>query len=441
MEAITYTQHSHKRFYYLLALLLGVISLRYALQIDVPPILFLIIIICMALLGDLNEICCICICCIALHESIDLFYALVFCILIITIKYPKEIRLNPAVVPIFIMIVWELLHCFRFDFSIMTFIVNCIPLLMLAIFMCIDARKIDYCYIGRAFAITLMIICMSLLLKLLYLSDFNILKTFAGLRRLGHDASEVSLDGKGSIQTNTLGILCVLAITWLMQLRTAGIGSSWDMILAIFLAVFGALTASRTYLVCLALMLILLLFSQRGSMEKKLRFMGSMVILVMAALVLLYLIFPDLMEYYISRFRVTDITTGRDVLMVKYNEFILDNPKVLFWGIGLNHFGDDLMTVHKVADSVPHNGIQELVIAWGLPGLILFTCLWGIMIWRSRHCCKVHQLINYIPLIIILVKAQAGQMLNSSYTMMTFSYAYLSLCVDLASAQKPNCNT
>lgn len=437
MDNIARTQHDHRRFYYLLSLLLGLISLRYSLQIDIPPVLFLAIIICMALLGDLNENIGICICCIALHESIDLFYALAFCIFVIVMKYPREIRFNPSVAPIFIMIVWELLHCFRADFSIRTYIVNCIPLLMLAVFMCIDIRKIDYCYIGRAFAITLAVICMSLLLKLLYLSDFNILKTFAGLQRLGHDASEVSLDGKGSIQTNTLGILCVLAITWLMQLRMAGGGSSRDMILAILLAVFGALTASRTYLVCLALMLILLLFSQRGSLEKKLRFLGSMVMLVMVALVLLYLVFPDLMEYYITRFLETDITTGRDVLMVKYGEFILSNPKVMFWGLGLNHFGDDLMTVHKVAPHVPHNGIQELVIAWGLPGLLLFICLWIAMIWQSKNFCRKQKLINYIPLIIILVKTQAGQMLNSPYTMMTFSYAYLSLCVNLIFEQKP----
>lgn len=430
MEYIARTQHGHRRFYYLLTLLLGLISLRYALQIDVPPVLFLVIIICMALVSDLNELVGILICCIALHESIDLFYALAFCIIIFVVKFSKEIWLNPSVIPIFAMVIWELLHCFRADFSLMTYICNCIPLLILAIFMCIDVRKIDYCFIGRAFAIALAVICMSLLLKLLYLSDFNILKTFAGLQRLGHDASEVSLDGKGSIQTNTLGILCVLATTWLMQLRMAGCGSSRDVILAVLLVIFGALTASRTYLVCLALMLILLLFSQRGSMEKKLRFLGGMVLLVLVAIVLLYLVFPDLMEYYISRFKVTDITTGRDVLMMKYGEFILTNPKVMFFGLGLNHFGDDLMTVYKVASHVPHNGIQELIIAWGLPGLVLFICLWGVMIWRSRIFCGRQKLLNYIPLIIILVKCQAGQMLNSSYTMLTFSYAYLSMAHD-----------
>lgn len=437
MEHIAQTQQSHRRFYCLLALLLGLISLRYALQINIPPVLFLAIIVCMALLGDLNEIIGIIICCIALHASIDLFYALAFCIFIIAVKYPRDIRINPSVVPIFAMIVWELLHCFRADFSVMAYISSCIPLLILAIFMCIDVRKIDYSFIARAFAITLVVICLSLLLKLLYLSGFNILKTFAGIRRLGNDASEISLDGKGTIQTNTLGILCVLATTFLMQLRMAGAGSPRDLMLVAFLMVFGALTASRTYLVCLALMLLLLLFCQRGPLKKKLRFVGSVGLLVLAAVIMLYLFFPDLVEYYISRFQVKDITTGRDVLMIKYGEFILDNPKVLFFGLGLNCFQEDLLTVHQIASVMPHNGIQELIIAWGLPGLILFIILWGTMIWRSRHFCPNQKLINYIPLIIILAKSQAGQMLNSAYTMLAFAYAYLSLCTDLISEQKP----
>lgn len=431
MDNMARTQSDHKRFFCKMGLLLGLITLRYSIQIGIPPALFLAIIVCAALLGDLNELVGIFICCIALHETIDLFYALAFCLMIFVLKFAKEIRLNPAVMPIFIMLVWELLHGFRADFSLRILITSCIPLLVLAVFMCVDIRAVDYAFVVRAFASTLAVVCASLVLKLLYLSDFNVLKTFAGLQRLGHDASEVSLDGKGSIQTNTLGILCVLATTGLMQLRMAESGTRRDMVLTVLLMVFGALTASRTYLVCLVLMLVLLLFSQRGSLEKKLRLLGSLFALVMAALVLLYLIFPDLMKYYISRFAEKDITTGRDVLMVKYGEFIVDHPKVMFWGIGLNHFRDELMTVHKVAAGVPHNGIQELIIAWGIPGLLLFICLWVSMIWRSKHFCRKQKLINYIPFFIILIKSQAGQMLNSPYTMMTFSYAYLSLCADL----------
>ena len=430
MDNIVRTQQDHTRFYCLLSLLLVLISLRYSLQIDVPPILFLAIIICMALLGDLNELVGIFICCIALHESIDLFYALVFCVCILVCKFHKEIRLHRIIWPIFAMIVWELLHCFRADFSVRTYLVSCIPLLVLAIFMCIDVRKIDYAFVGRAFSIALAVICMSLLLKLLYLSDFNIIKTFAKLQRLGNDASAISLDGKGTIQTNSLGILCVLAITWMMQLRTVGSGTKGDIILVILLTVFGALTASRTYLVCLSLMLILLLFSQNGSLKKKFRFLAGMVALILVALVLLYLIFPDLMEYYISRFAEKDITTGRDVLMIKYGEFISDHPKVMFWGIGLNQYGYDLITAYKVASNVPHNCIQEIILAWGIPGLVLFICLWIAMMYRSVHFSERQKLLNYIPFIIIFVKSQAGQMLTSSYTMLTLSVAYLSMAQD-----------
>ena len=46
-------------------------------------------------------------------------------------------------------------------------------------------------------------------------------------------------------------------------------------------------------------------------------------------------------------------------------------------------------------------------------------------------------MLNFVPLLIILIKVQAGQMLDSPYTMIAFSYAYLSLAYDFGRAQHP----
>ena len=70
--------------------------------------------------------------------------------------------------------------------------------------------------------------------------------------------------------------------------------------------------------------------------------------------------------------------------------------------------------------------------AWGIPGLVLFTAVMISMFQsafeRNRHMA----LINWIPLIIILFKGLAGQIITSAYTMLAMSFAYLSLCADLA---------
>jgi len=52
------------------------------------------------------------------------------------------------------------------------------------------------------------------------------------------------------------------------------------------------------------------------------------------------------------------------------------------------------------------------------------------MIVRAKKHSNVKGLINYIPLILLLVKVQVGQLITSFPTMLTFSLAYLSMCAD-----------
>ena len=132
-----------------------------------------------------------------------------------------------------------------------------------------------------------------------------------------------------------------------------------------------------------------------------------------------------------------DITTGRLGLMEIYHKFIVSNPRVAFFGVGLHDFMDKVLVKYQVATHVPHNGIQELIVAWGIPGVFLFGLLWLAMILRARTYHRKLTMLNFVPFLIILVKVQAGQMLDSTYTMIAFSYAYLSLAYDFGQAQYP----
>lgn len=425
----------HGRFYFLLLLLMGMITARYSLQIGIPREVFLGIILLIAVLGDRDEIAAMCICCIPLHESVDFFYAIVFCMAAFVLKYPQQICLRLSVIPVLLMVLWELLHCFGEPFSIVGFVVDIVPLLALAIFMSTDASELDYDYIVRAVSVTTVLAGLSTLIKVMYLAGFDVATAFSQLKRLGVQAEKVAIEG-GTINPNTLGTICVLAMTGLMQLRTAGRGNKKDMFLMVALLVLGALTSSRTFLACLALMILLLLFSQKGSFRKKMRFLGGMILVLALAVVFLSLVFPELLEYFISRFRGKDLTTGRLDLMGQYHAFIVSDPRVLGFGIGLHDFSVKVTQVYRVAGNVPHNGIQELVAAWGLPGLLLFGYLVLTMILHSGQGRR-QRLLHHIPLILILFKAQAGQMLDSSYTMLAFSYAYLSLCADLTPGASP----
>ena len=124
MQEIRKYSNNHKRFYLLLGALLALIFVRYAFLIDIPRMIFVGVIVCMSLLADKDELLALYVCCIPLHESIDLFFSLAFITAIFVFKWFKEIRLHLDVFIIWIMILWELLHCLWQDFSPITFVIG-----------------------------------------------------------------------------------------------------------------------------------------------------------------------------------------------------------------------------------------------------------------------------------------------------------------------------
>ena len=421
-------------FFVLLFMLLSCCVVRYTLQINIPQALLLGIAVCIAMIGDRDELIAMSVCSIPLYTSFEYGYAVLICSVIYMLKYGRRLRFNQAVLPLFAIVLWETQHCFGESFEVVQYVARFIPLLLLLLLLSSGNEVFDYPFIVRSFAISTMAMCTSVLGKVLFAADFNILEAFAGMQRLGIQTQEVSsmMEVAGAeMNPNSLGVICVLAITGLFQVRDAGSKKRYDVVLMMVLLLFGAMTTSRTFLVCLALMGLLLLFSKKGGLARKLRFLGAILLLVLLAILLMNLIAPVTLQYFISRFTVKDITTGRMSLMTVYGKLMVTNLRILLYGLGAHNFGDKAMALCPQATNTPHNAIQELIIAWGIPGAVMLLAVFWVMIRCSRVQCRKQGLINYIPLIILLVKAQAGQLITSEYSMLLLSYTYLSLCANL----------
>ena len=427
MQYLYKTTEKHGRFYILLACLLVLLITRYGFQIDIPRIVLTAIIAIIALLGDRDEILAITMCCIPLHGAVDFHYALMACSLFFVLKYPDGFRINLVVCIVLLSIMWELLHCFTSDFLITNFLVSFSPLIFLMVILCMDVSEVDYGFVVRITAFVVAATCITLLCNLIVLADFNIASAIAGLQRLGVvDESDAMLGS--AINPNTLGVICVLAATGLLQLRAAEKNIRSDILLLVVLLVFGAATSSKTFLACLLVMTLMMILGQPGAIKKKIRLILVLASLFCAALFLLKWLFPDLLVYYTKRFQKADITTGRGALFSAYHNYIFNTWKVLLFGIGIHTYGNKLTATYRIARDVPHNAVQEIIIAWGIPGLILLLFVILMFSQRSRKYSKGHTVLNYIPLIIILFKSMAGQLLTSAYSMLALSYAYLSLC-------------
>lgn len=427
-------EHSYVRFWWLFSSLAAMIFVRYGLQIGIPRVLALIPIVTIALLGNQTEIIAICMCLIPFHESLDFYYALVLVIAIYVIRCHDRIKINASVFPAFLIVIWELLHCFNGDFSPRILITSLSPTIALVIILCSDFTDLDYAFVVRAVAMAALVTCLSMLAQVAWISRFNLTAFMLNLRRLGalDEASKDRLQITGGlVQTNSLGVICVIVTACLLQLRAAAQSKKSDKYIMLTLLIFGTLTASRTFLVCLLLMIFLVFLGQKGG-KKKLQYLGIAALMGCFVVIILVLFFPDQLEYYISRFFESDITTGRDDLMVNYHRFITKNLDVMFFGIGLQNYGEKLTVLYRVASNVPHNCVQEIVVAWGIPGLLLVILLILQLFYRNGRSMERRSILNYIPLIIVLFKSVAGQLLTSNYTMLALAFAYISLIQNLS---------
>lgn len=423
-----------KLFFGLLGLLFLAIFARYTLQVDFPREIFIGIAALIFLLGDRNEMIALCVALIPVYTSVPFFTLIAVCVVFYVVKFADNIKINVTVFPVVLLIMWELIHGFSAEeYSLPYVLVQFVPMILLAVLMCSNYEKWDYEFIVRTMAIATLFACVVLLGRVLIASNMNFGDAFVNMQRLGlnsetMDESLTVTDGE--INPNSLGIICVLAVSGLLQMLSSGRGRRLDVVLVISLLILGMLTMSRTYLACLLLMVFLFVVAQRGRLRTKLQFVIGIVACVVVVCVVVVVAFPYVVETFVQRFQTTDLTSGRMDLMAKYNEFLAESAKNLFFGVGLYDMGEKLTVQYAVANNVPHNGIQEVIVAWGIPGLLLFVAFLGCMIWRSREIISKQLLLNYIPLIIILFKVQVGQMVSSSYTMVSFGLAYLSLCHD-----------
>lgn len=418
-----------------LALLMLLVFANYVFKVRAPEVMFLGLTLVMICSSQRNNIVATLIMCIPLSMVFGTTYTFVAGFLLWILWYREQIHINLSIVPILLMILWELPHCLGEVISIKWLIVEFIPFFFCGLLMWQDSSKLNYGFIVRCFAICTVVMCLTLLGMVLVQSSMNLTLAFANMQRLGVASEEEATGAVLQINPNSLGIICVLAITGLLQQITTGRGKPADLPLAVVMLFCGMMTTSKTFLLMVLIMVLLFWLTQEGSIWKKLRFLLLAAVVGVFVLVMLTLIFPVVIENFIFRLTADDFSSGRTVLFNTYNKYLYSHPEVLLFGIGLTNFGDKIVNDYGIAANVPHNGVQEALVAWGIPGLLLFLAFLATMLWYARKAAGKQRLVNYIPLLLLLAKIQLGQMLTSGYTMLAFAYCYLSLAYNFEPEQ------
>lgn len=420
--------------YTLFGSLMVLTLMRYGFQINIPQELLLLVTAIIACLGDNDDIIAMILCCIPLYSSFDYLYAVLIGSVVFAVKNATEIKIDFLTIPVLSILVWELLHSFVAGLDIRQITIMFIPYLLIWILYSYKGKRIDYDFVVGIFSFFVGGVGITLLLRVVLASGMNFMNAISKMRRLGlvEETSEVV---GGVINPNSFGIMCVLAIAGLLQKHLYG-KKKWIGILGIILLILlGVLTQSRTYIVCLVFMFALFVFDKKKSFKESISTLAKIVVSIFGGILVLLILFPTAIGNFISRWQVKDISNGRLDILTSSMDYIWSNLEVLLFGIGSQNFTEKATKMISVA---PHDAINEIIMAWGIPGFIIFCSFLFFLIKGAKKKNPHMRLVNYIPFLIIVMKALAGHWITSGYTMLATAFAYLSMCHDFTNGSMEN---
>lgn len=187
----------------------------------------------------------------------------------------------------------------------------------------------------------------------------------------------------------------------------------------LLLSFFGALivgftTLSRSFvLTALFSLFLYFVFGLQGKNVAR-----NTLFLLVAVFVIYYLLSSVLTSYVLgfgNRMNTGDVANGRVGIFSRYHRILLSNPLILLFGVGIQQYPIKLGEYMST-----HNGMQEVVLAWGLLGFLLIVLLIAISLKNAKRYGLISKP-GYVPLFALLFASQFGQSVsNPDFLLMLF---------------------
>lgn len=404
---------------------------RYLLKISVPPAIFLGVAMIPIFRGTTNEQLAFVASCIPFSVAFQYKYAIL--ILTVVILWRNNWRLKRAglFVVVMFMMFWELCHAFYGHFSYVEYLRDFAELILLGVVTSISLDDIDYKLIIRSLAISVVGVCLIMLIMQLQKHNFNLITVFArsahsfrfGQSNMGSGAFALNFNA------NNLGFICNLSACGCLLLISRKDYQRTDMILAIFSFVFAMLTLSRAAIVCSVMIFVSFLLSAEGKSVNRIFRSITGIAITTVVVVLLWVFIPAVFENLLERFQRADVWNGRGALLKYYGQFMVSSVKYFMFGIGMQEIYKKVVPYFPVHD-VPHMGLQEVWVAWGIVGVITILFVFWKIILISKHYAKgKRQIYQFVPLVLIIIYTSSGQLLTSSRALMALIIAFICLSV------------
>ena len=409
--------------------------LRDFANIAVPSIVFLAIAVLIALFSDKTEVIAFCFCCIPVLNAFQSKYALWLCMIIYIVRFVKKPTIYAHFLPVFFLVLWEVLHKSA-DFSFVEVIRLFTELSFCCFIGSLTGEDFDFDKTVRTMSFTAVCACITILLSQLKGYGYSVTLLFSGVFRLGYGIDETRMSV--GFNPNYLAYICICCISGLVYIVYKKRQNLFDTLFIAMLSVFGLLTMSKKFVLCLLIMFVLFFLCWEGfEIKGKIKSLLLTIAIIIPVVFIMQRVFPTAYDALILRFGESDMSTGRNDIFAYYTEMLLSDPNLLMFGVGLQGYETKLLTNYNL--SIPHNAFQELLVMWGIPGFIAFVAFLILLMNRAHKLNHNIQFVNYIPLIIMLVNIQVSQMASSSVVTILIAFVYMCLVTDMkTSADRAN---
>ena len=219
---------------------------------------------------------------------------------------------------------------------------------------------------------------------------------------------------------NQLGYISLTGTSMILVLYYMRRLQFWSMMLFCVVFVYiGALSVSRTWLLGITLLILLFVFFTRQLNEKRKKFYHLIFLLLIG--IGIYAFFNNKLIYdsFSRRFTEGDISTAgsRITIFNEYNKVLMNNPFYLIFGVSAVHY-KIIITEIQLAT---HNGIQQVLVSYGLIGLILFV---NITVQAIKRNYRKNFLICSIPYIVAFFYVQ---LLNPYHNLYPFIVSFVAM--------------
>lgn len=218
---------------------------------------------------------------------------------------------------------------------------------------------------------------------------------------------------------NELGLLCYMGLALLLPLVVKNGKNKWYLLTGIPMLLGVLLSQSRMAIAMLLIIAVLGAYISGRRISK-----WSIVLMAVGVCALLLLLefqretVNQIFQNFLNRVSKQSGESTRTDIIIDYMVYLLNHPKRLLTGVGLRNQGLKCGIYVNT-----HNAIQEALVAWGIPGLIVVG-IWIKALLSKAECAvgdwKTKKGLKALPFLIFCIGLQAQRLFGTGYYMWFF---------------------